>query len=58
MIKKIVLYLTGNLESMEENDRYVQGSVWKEVKEKYQRRCVNIITVYFHLHILFGYELD
>jgi len=51
-IKKRLVTLTGDLESIEENDRSVQESVWKEVKEKYQRRYVNVIRVYFYLRII------
>jgi hypothetical protein len=48
-IKKRVVTLKGDLESVEENDRSVQDSVRKEVKEKYQRRSVNVIRAYFYL---------
>ena len=48
-IKKRVVTLKEDLESVEENDRAVKESVRKEFKEKYQRRSVNVIRVYFYL---------
>jgi hypothetical protein len=51
-IKKRVVTFTGDLESMEENDRCVQGYVRKEVKEIYQSRFVNVIRAYFYLRII------
>jgi aspartyl aminopeptidase len=56
-IKKRVITLTGHLERMEEKDRYVQESFRKVVKEKYQRRCVDIIKVDLYAHREFGCEL-
>lgn len=51
-IKIRVVTFTGDLESMEENDRSVQEYVWKEVKEVYQRRFVHVIRAYVYLRII------